>query len=361
VLIEIFLRVIPNPFDFRIKGNKIILSLNKEYRIENKKIKKLDRIIYHKKNSLGFRGEELSKDSENYLKIITIGGSTTECFYLSDDKTWTHLLGMELKNAFNRLWINNAGLDGHSTFGYFILIEDYIIKLKPGIILFLMGINDVGTKAPKLIEKEKFIRKFNFKSLKLILKSTANHSEVISLFINIFRKIETIKKEVGHREIILTENEYIEIPKETKMYMLEMHEEKYIKPYKLRLKKLIEICRKNGIEPIFINQPALYGNAIDDITNVNLAKVKIKDYNGEVAWSILDLYNDATKKVGNSEGVFVIDLAKEIPKSSKYFYDFHHFTNDGAEKVAEIIYKHLYPFLANRYNDYLKHAISPAT
>lgn len=57
---------------------------------------------------------------KSYLTIISVGGSTTECFYISDDKTWTHILGMKLKSVFTRVWINNAGLDGHSTFGHII-------------------------------------------------------------------------------------------------------------------------------------------------------------------------------------------------------------------------------------------------
>ena len=43
-----------------------------------------------------------------------------------------------------KIWLNNAGLDGHSTFGHIILFKDYIVKLKPKIILFLVGANDVG-------------------------------------------------------------------------------------------------------------------------------------------------------------------------------------------------------------------------
>ena len=31
-----------------------------------------------------------------YMTIISVGGSTTECFYISDDKTRTHILGMKL-------------------------------------------------------------------------------------------------------------------------------------------------------------------------------------------------------------------------------------------------------------------------
>jgi len=34
-----------------------------------------------------------------------------------------------------------------------------------------------------------------------------------------------------------------------------------------------------------------------------------------------------------------------MPKSSRYYYDYHHFTNDGADVVAELIHGELSDFL----------------
>ncbi len=86
-----------------------------------------------------------------------MGGSTTECFYLSDDKTWQFNLEQKLKLKFKNIWINNAGLDGHSTFGHQILLDDYLIKIKPKIILFLVGVNDVGREDLKEHDKNNLI------------------------------------------------------------------------------------------------------------------------------------------------------------------------------------------------------------
>jgi hypothetical protein len=52
----------------------------------------------------------------------------------------------------------------------------------------------------------------------------------------------------------------------------------------------------------------------------------------------------------------LIDLAKVMPKSSKYYYDVHHYDNEGAQKVAGIIYKELSPFMAIRFKEYKKNA-----
>jgi hypothetical protein len=66
-------------------------------------------------------------------------------FFLTE-KHGPDVLEEKLANDFQPLWINNAGLDGHSTFGHAVLIEDYISRLKPKLVSFLVGVNDVGRR-----------------------------------------------------------------------------------------------------------------------------------------------------------------------------------------------------------------------
>ncbi len=351
VIAEVFLRIY-NPLAFNVKGDKIILEANVELSIKNNKIKKLDRTITYRKNSLGFRGEEPPEDFEDYLTIITVGGSTTECSLLSEGKTWTDVLGIKFKNVFKQLWINNAGLEGHSTFGHRVLMEDYIIKMKPKVVLFLVGGNDT---AQEDFEADKSIikKEFYFKSIRGLLISMSNYSEVFTVTLNIYRYIRAVIIGVTHTELNLNESEMLEMSEDDKTRIIQMHKIKYIKGYERRLSNLVQISKENGIEPILITQPALYGKAIDNITNVNLAKLKIrKNANGELAWQILELYNDVTREVGRREGILIIDLAKEMPKSSRYYYDTVHYTNEGAEIVAEIIFKFTCPFLIKKYDEY---------
>ena len=145
ILMGIILRIY-NPFEFTIKGNKIILSKNKRAEIINRHTDKFVSINRKSTHSLGFRGEERPEQFKEYLSIITIGGSTTQYAYQPDGKTWPDIQGAKLNRHFDRLWINNAGLSGHSTFGYIVLMEDFILPLKANVVLFLIGVNDVGVK-----------------------------------------------------------------------------------------------------------------------------------------------------------------------------------------------------------------------
>jgi hypothetical protein len=353
IISEIVLKIY-NPFEFRVKGDKIILPINKKYIIKNNSSVKLDNSIIHTKNSLGFRGDEPPEYLNKYLTIITIGGSTTECFYLTDGKTWTDMLGDKLRNVFKDIWINNAGLDGQSTFGHILLMEDHVIKLKPKIILFLVGVNDKGLNGTFNKYDQQILRQgINFQSFKSFMISMTNESEVFSLLLNIYRYMKTRNMKLLHEEIDLRGLESIDIPEDTKNRFRQNIKNTNYKSFENRLRKLIHISKENGIEPVFVTQPALYGNAVDDLTNVNLTKIKVWGNSGELEWESLEYVNSFVRKVGKEENILVIDLANKLQKSSKYFYDFLHFTNEGSEKVAEIISVELCPLLAKKYNRYL--------
>ena len=100
-VLEVLLRVY-NPLEIRFRPDRIVLPVHKRYVFDNteKFPTKLAKTTIHTKNSLGFRGEEPPPDFRDYLTIITIGGSTTECFYLSDGRTWPDLLGQKLSREF---------------------------------------------------------------------------------------------------------------------------------------------------------------------------------------------------------------------------------------------------------------------
>ena len=99
-----------------------------------------------------------------------------------------------------------------------------------------------------------------------------------------------------------------------------------------------------------MTQPALFGDDADPTTGVQLARVKVNGRgNGHLEWRLLEMVNDETRRVAAEQGILLIDLARELPKDSKYFYDYLHFTNAGAARVGEIAAAHLGPHLQAKY------------
>jgi lysophospholipase L1-like esterase len=358
-LMEAVLRV-HNPLGFRIKGDKIVLPVNQNEVLHHLNSPKLDKIVEIHRNSLGFKGENPPADFADRLTILAIGGSTTECLELANDQTWPLALQPKLSKDFSKLWINNAGLAGHSTFGHLVLMQDYIVKLKPKVVLFLVGINDVGITAVNEFDT-RVNKGISLRSLDGFLSGLANYSEVAAALLNLKRYyFPKIKMKVVHQEIDFRTIPPLAVSAPAEAAKVRLVKEKYLGPYERRLKRLVEIARQHGITPVFLTQPVLYGNLKDPATGVDLGQMQVTDdMNGKLAWEVLELYNDTTRKVGKEQGVLVIDLAAKLPKDSLYYYDFMHFTNEGGEKVADLIYADLKPFLARKFPQYVLASRSP--
>ena len=357
-VVEIALRIY-NPLGFSIKGYKIILPANKNEFIHHRAGSKLDRLVHLHRNSLGFRGKEPPHDWDRWLSIVAVGGSTTMCFDLADNKTWVHVLGEKLQHNFRKLWINNAGMTGHSTFGHIILMEEFVVKLHPKVVIFLTGVNDMGLTAHGNNVDDTLhtgLRWDSFRSLERLMGALADHSEVAAAILNLKRfYFPKVTWAPPIREINLKTEPTQEMSPEAKNALKRDFQAKYPEPYKSRLLKLIHLCQENHIVPVLMTQPALYGPAIDDVTGVDLSKIEIKKgVNSGFYWDILEVLNQVTREVARENQICLIDLARELPKSSKYYYDLLHYDNAGAAKVGSIVYRHLEPYLAQKFPQYLR-------
>lgn len=334
VLAEIVLHIY-NPFKSRVRGNEIVLPANVKYEFKDVKIAGLDAHIVHQKNSMGFRGPELPKDPKT-VRIFCVGGSTTECFYLGDGKDWPALLMKKLNSAGINAWVNNAGLDGHSTFGHIILLRDHLLKFKPDYVVFLIGCNDVAADGLNLYENYHLNNKKRF----------LENFELFNLYLSWKRSRDASKMGMGHKPVDFKtwpvadtagwENKF-----ETEKKKLQLRK------YENRIAELIQLCVKAGATPVFVSQPSMLNDATDPVSKRYLGNLlfeyncalvyqnKLKAYNNELA---LYCSGDGIQSYRMQRYTF-IDAAKEMTSSSENFYDFFHYTNQGAEAMANIIFE----------------------
>jgi hypothetical protein len=304
----------------------------------NDKIPVLEKKIVHTKNSLGFRGPEMPPNFDRTNSYIAVGGSATECFFLSDSNCWTNLLDKSLNTHGNQIWINNAGFQGHSTYGHYILINEYIKQIHPKHILLLVGFNEINRD--DLMKDESVLRNSTKTSTWGWIK---RNSEIINIVLNIQRHLMADRLSVTDSYINLASHR-------NKILVLTPHQldsanivqRPLVNAFGSRLTRIIDTCLANNIDPILITQPILFGKGLDSITGTNLENYKIADgYNGLLIWQLLESYNNESKSIAKKEHIQLIDLAEEMPKSSLYFYDICHFSNEGAGKVSEILSQHL--------------------
>ena len=353
LLAEAFLRVY-NPLGQRIYGDQIVLPRNIHRTIRNDKNPNLEELVQYSTNSIGFRGPEPPRKFDRSLTVVAIGGSTTECMYLSNGKSWPEVVGRFLTPAFNPLWVNNVGLNGHSSFGHLFLLDQIVGPMRPKVAVFLIGINDVGLSVATGYDVAT--------ERPPVTIQLARRSAIVAAVINLRRQGEARENNLRHMQIDLAALPNIRADHNFSASLLGAHREQYVPPYKERVKTIVRLSREYGIEPVLMTQPVLYGVAADPLTLVNLNAIVVSDerrlkagrrVRGKLAWDVLELYNDAVRAVGRERDVLVIDAAVRLPKSSQLFYDFVHFTNDGASELARIVSEDLCSFLAKRFPDFM--------
>lgn len=332
-----------NPLGARVRADKIVVPAFEQSRIANNRIPQLDPLIVCNRNVFGFRGPPPPEKFNECVTIIAVGGSTTECRYLTDGRTWPDRLSEHLKSQANIdcLWVNNAGFDGHSTFGHLVLLTDYIVRIKPRYVVVLSGINDVGRD-----DLNDYDRNLVPKSWRSRIRTALSHSETFVLLDNARRLYAANSGGLNHSFLALDQ-----LPTAgTAGRLSEQDKRAYtasLKSYQERLLAIVELCEKHAIRPVFLTQPCLWGGGIDDRTGVDLNRVEVpgRKLCGEAFWELLELYNDVTRGICAAHDLPLVDLARALPKDSTYFYDGFHFTNSGAEKVAEIVGRTLAPVL----------------
>ncbi|TWI84962.1 GDSL-like lipase/acylhydrolase family protein [Lacibacter cauensis] len=342
VLSELLLRVY-NPFHFRVKGNTIQLPVNQKYKITTAESDGLDAVITHSKNQLGFRGQDMGKDFADRYSIFVVGGSATECLLLSDGEDWPNVLLKKLQPEFPSLWMNNAGIDGASSYGHILLLQQHLTRLKPKMIIFLLGINDINR-----VDMNGFDNLTSINNAPFFVRA-AEYSELWSTVLNLYRSKKAKDKSLTHNSISAI------IDGKTAMSDTDMHQLKFklqtadvqlMAAYKKRLLMLIELCRKNQINPVFVTQPCIAGNTIDSTTGKNLGDIQVTaTMNGHQFWELLQAYNRVTIETANEQLCFVIDAATTFPKSRDMYYDLMHFRKEGAKAFADTVYTYLQPYL----------------
>lgn len=339
VLCEIVLRVY-NPFSNFTKQGKLVLPANQQTVFNNQWIKQLDAEISYSRNALGFRGPMPTDSIHKLNSIITVGGSTTECRFLSDSTTWPFLLGEKLKDSIPNLWVNNAGIDGHSTFGHLLLMKEYISKLKPKYVLLLTGVNDVETEKPEQFDLMNE-NKLQYGSAKAFIKSLLNKTEIGATVFQLYNIRSAYKKGLIHKDIDFKQ---LKDTTYTPAYIQETmaKQKKYLISYQSRLQEIINLCKANNIKPILLTQPSLHGSYIDSTTGIRM-DLKFHESNpgknNLLQEQVLEEYNNVVRSF--STQATIVDLAKRMPKNTIYYYDFIHFNKQGAAKVADILSKEL--------------------
>jgi lysophospholipase L1-like esterase len=351
VLLEIGLRIY-NPITQTVKGDKIVLRVNYDEVRQNTYIpgKPDTRIAgvapesHIHQNSLGFRGADPPGDFADRLTIVTVGGSTTRSAPQSDDQTWTALLGDSVARCFNRSWINNAGFDGHTSFAHIDLIRNYITKLHPKVALLLIGANELY--APQVESSIRHRVHPFIATVQDAVNELGTRSEVVALALTFYRSFRAWKEGVNWASL-----EERDATDDDARFAARFAVARDQQPaYAERLRLIVRLLRDDHTVPVLMTQPTVAGPGRDPTTGKELSRL----WYGNFFYQVFETYNDTMREVAKSDGVHLIDLARLMPKDTKYYWDPMHYTDAGAKKMSELVAKGLLPYLQQKFPSFAK-------
>lgn len=328
IVLEFALQLtLPQPqFDTRLM---LYPHINRQLRV---KLPGVAPIVHYSTNRWGLRGDEPPDDWEAYHTIITIGGSTTHSGFIDDAQTWSALLQSNLNETVDSVWVANAGIDGHSTRGHLILMEEIIREVHPDMIIFLVGINDLAASLSDGTG---------------LYGTSADFREAPFLFKSyLFRLVW----QLGHLlagNVVTTQTAHqaffpIEInPDEGTPLPDDLHDLLPLADiYRTNLNHLIDIGEELNLEMLFLTQPLVF----DDteywqglVGNTAWVREQNVTVSAATYWNLLDIYNGILLEVCEDRDVPCYDLASHIPHDNDYFYDIVHFNEAGSALVADEI------------------------
>ena len=296
----------------------------------------------------GFIDNGNSDEANPKLRVIFLGGSTTENLFVQPENRFPSVVELSLRKALNQTVVtHNAGVAGNNSMHSYLSFIAKGIPLKPNYAVLMHNVNDLsllsktesywvapsmrtlvaGNSRSMFADKDLF-RSFTFDFLKR-LKNI--------IFPNLYAYL-------GPRLLpnkALLRDEFQELRGSLPVVNFNSVE----KQFRSSLLSFTQLSRAWDIEPILMTQ----ANRIN--TNDIVFK-KLYETSPDIGMSpeqfelIYQKFNDIIREVALEQNVQLIDLDVLLRPSSKYLFDTVHLNDEGNIRAGEIITKHLLMILS---------------
>lgn len=290
-------------------------------------------------NSQGLRAPEGRIEDADF-RILTIGGSTTECFYVPDQQSWPWALQDKLaERTGKKVLVASAGAGGHNTLHHQHQLRHYEMVPKFDWVIVLCGYNDLGID-------EKFVARLTIEKDALTPHQANKAFYRSSALLRLIQRIHelwmrphTVQQDAQARWVLIEREQRIEHLKLKTIHDLPEEHEQHLAYYHANLLKIIEAARARGVKLLMLTQPTMWRKDLPP----DLEKLLTRFNHGYGAESteclekLINNYNQVMRELCAEEKIDCIDLAALLPKDTSVFYDDCHFNISGCAKIADIL------------------------
>lgn len=292
---------------------------------------------------LGARTTSKIENKKN--KIAVFGGSTTACFALSQENTWTALLEKKLGDTY---WVGNFGRPGNYS-NHHVLQFQHILNKKElkdvNTVLILQGVNDfIGyliSPERYLNSSEDYLNKIAFQHLP---NSKYSFLERLVLYKLAKKAKQNINFQLNHKQSLTEVANKIKAKRQQSKLVDSLPPlEKGLLHYKKNTQKLIDLAKEKGVKIVFLTQPTIWKENLEPKYEQLLLTSGFENNSHFYSTSALNegmkKFNEALKETCSKNNIEYIEL--NLPKNTTVFYDDYHFNESGAIIMATEIYNNL--------------------
>lgn len=313
-------------------------------------------------NTLGLRGPLPTPDDR--VRILAIGGSTTECLVLSLEESWPWRLGRLLSERMGTtVWVGNAGRAGRNTRQHYFDARYVVPELgRVDVVILLVGINDLFNRmiqGDAFEEADVVALDAGGSYIRSALEVTAAPDEWVDRLHLVRRGRLALERlrllSPRDRELRRTLNHALP---DFYVWAREMRAagrpldtippmDGPLAEFARNLSLILDELQAHGATPVLVTQPAMWR---DDLTDKERGALWLGSADGwpprteggpyytvRVMENLLEDYNGVLRRMAARRGVGLVDLASSMPASLATCYDDIHFNENGARRVSEIM------------------------
>jgi lysophospholipase L1-like esterase len=283
-------------------------------------------------NSLGFRGAELTRDKpRGTRRLVCLGQSETFGLWESEGGEWPSRLARLVKAKYPQVEVINASVVGMGRNSRQPYIQKYVLPIQPDlVVLYMNGLADGtspdqpmssrrATSAPKTVPNSRILPKLKrlFHSILPRDLDTAAQTWAVDRRV---RKLERTKlRGRAPRDALQLEN---------------------VRRFENHVRTVVQYLRENGVMPILATYPTLVNetNAAQYHLIIGRTREYYADFSEKGLFDIVSKTNGAVRRVAAELRVPLVDVASTMPKNTDFLEDQVHYSDRGAEFVAESVF-----------------------
>tara|TARA_A100001011_G_scaffold294195_2_gene306246 strand:+ start:158 stop:1306 length:1149 start_codon:yes stop_codon:yes gene_type:complete len=315
---------------------------NNNYMKDVENLEQIDYEINIDKDGFIKTGNQVESNPD--IKILFLGGSTTETLYVPEMNRFPSVVERSLRSKLTQtINVFNGGVSGNNSMHSIFALLAKGIPLEPNYVVLMHNINDFA-----LLSKTESYWIAPRSRAVLVKNNDGKFSTIEDSSRNIFfNLIKTAKNMLAPNlytylrprlfaDITLHRDEFEGFTKNYIDLDLDLMESRF----RSSITSFVKISRAWKIKPILMTQ----GNRIDQNLEY-FQKWVVRYQRGEMtAREFSDLYarmNQITREVAIQENVTLIDLDSQIPKTNEFLYDTIHLNQAGSILMGELVSKKL--------------------